>query len=57
MACPVQGIVVVVRICSSPEKVQDFCVTTPGASTVELMSKLATMRRQQIEMVEHELIN
>ena len=33
-------------------------MTTPVASIVELISKIATMRREeQITMMEHELIN
>ena len=48
----------VVRIYSSPEEGKDFCVTTSGASSAELLSKVVTMgREEQITMVEHELIN
>ena len=48
----------VVRICSSPEEVTDFSVTTNVASFPELTSKVETMgREEQITMVEHELIN
>ena len=47
----------VVRICSSPEEVNDS-VTTSVDSIVELTSKVGTMgREEQITMVEHELIN
>ena len=50
--------IAVVRICSSPEEVNDFCVTTKEASTVELISKVVTIgREEQIIMVEQELIN
>ena len=39
--------VAVVRICSSPEEVNDFCVTTEEASTVELISKVVTIGREK----------
>ena len=47
----------VVRICSSPEEVQDVCVTTTRASSVELISKVGTMgREEQIMMVPFKMV-